>query len=88
MKLSDLVVDPGTNQLSHTKLWNNIVNAVITYVVIDLHLQGKLGLEWVLVYAAVVGTVGVASKLVSLRWGVPAQEAAKLAQPAPPGAPQ
>lgn len=85
MKLSDLVADPATGQLSHTKLWNNIVNAVITYIVIDLHRDGKAGLDWILVYAAVVGTVGVASKLVSLRYGVqPSPEPAK----APLGAAQ
>lgn len=74
MKLSDLIVDPATGQLSHTKLWNNVVNLVITCIVLDLHRQDRLGLDWVLVYAAIVGTVGVASKLVSLRWGVPPQQ--------------
>ena len=69
MKLSDLVADPATGQLSHSKLWTNIVNAVITFIVIDLHRQDKAGLDWILLYAAFVGSVGVASKLVSLRWG-------------------
>ena len=42
MRLGDILVDAGTDQLSHTKLWNNIANAVATYVVLDLHREGAL----------------------------------------------
>lgn len=69
MRLGDILVDPGTGQLSHTKLWNNIANAVATYVVIDLHRESKLSIEWMLLYLAVVGGVSVLSKWTSLRFG-------------------
>ncbi len=69
MRLRDIVVDPGTDQLSHTKLWNNIANAVATYVVLDLNREGRLTIEWMLLYLALVGAVAVASKWTSLRFG-------------------
>jgi hypothetical protein len=85
MRLGDILRDPATGQLSHTKLWNNIVNAVLTWQFIDLHLAGRAGLEWMLAYAAIVGTVGVASKLVSLRFGAPSQPEAPSSTPSQPG---
>lgn len=69
MRLEDILADPGTGQLSHTKVWNNIANAVATYVVVDLHREGKLSIEWMLLYLAVVGGVAVLSKWTSMRFG-------------------
>lgn len=74
MRLRDILVDPGTDQLSHTKLWNNIANLVATYVVLDLHRVGQLSIEWMLLYLAVVGGVAVLSKWTSLRFGSAAAE--------------
>lgn len=67
--LSDLFRDPGTDQLSHTKIWNNVANVVATYVVIDMHLRKTLSIEWMLLYLAVVGGVGLASKFISMKFG-------------------
>lgn len=69
MKLADLFQDPGTLQLSHTKLWNNVANAIATYVVVDMHRMKTLSIEWMLLYLAVVGGVGLASKFMSMRFG-------------------
>lgn len=74
MRLRDILVDPGTDQLSHTKLWNNIANLVATYVVLDLHREGQLSIEWMLLYLAVVGGVAVLSKWTSLKFGQGAAE--------------
>lgn len=76
MRLQDILVDAGTDQLSHTKLWNNIANAVATYVVLDLHREGKLSIDWMLLYLAVVGGVAVLSKWTSLKFGASAAEKA------------
>lgn len=69
MKLSDLVQDAGTGQLSHTKLWANIAYAAATVAFVKQAWAGTLTGEIWLFYLGVVGAHGTLSKLISMRYG-------------------
>lgn len=69
MKWRDLIIDAGTGQVSHTKLWANtayaISTAAIGWAAYDHELTGDL----LLIYLGVVGASATASKFLSLRYG-------------------
>lgn len=69
MKLSDLVKDPGTGMLSHTKLWANIGYAALTVAFLADAFGGHLTDMKILAYGAVVTGSAVASKFLSMRYG-------------------
>lgn len=74
MKVSDLFRDHKGNYLSHTKLWNNIASAVVTWLVIYLALKAdpkELGTvtEFALWYLAIVGGGAAISKGASFGFG-------------------
>lgn len=68
MTISTLFTDPATGELSHTKLWSNIANAVASFVVVKMALTGTLSAEIFVGYLAVVGASAVASKYLSLKF--------------------
>jgi hypothetical protein len=69
VKLSDLVRDPGTGQLSHTKIWTNIAYFAATIAFIRMSWVGTITADMWLWYLGVVGTHSAISKLISLRYG-------------------
>lgn len=70
MKLADLVIDAGTGQLSATKLWSHAANLIASWALVYMIIYQALDYVWVLAYLAVVGGSAVASKIVSLRFGM------------------
>lgn len=69
MKLSDLIKDPGTDMLSHTKLWANIGYAALTWAFVADAMNGGLTDMKILAYGAVVAGSATASKFLSMRYG-------------------
>lgn len=69
MKVSDLIADAGTGMLSHTKLWQNIANAVATGAFGYEVYTGSATPDVWLIYLGVVGASTVLSKLLSLKYG-------------------
>ncbi|WP_293934021.1 hypothetical protein [Iodobacter sp.] len=67
MNLSDLVTNPQTNRLSHTKLWANIACAASTAVFIKQGFAGTLSSDGWLVYLGVVGGYAVAQRWLANR---------------------
>lgn len=67
MKLSDLVTNPQTNRLSHTKLWANVACAASTAVFIKQGFAGTLSSDGWLVYLGVVGGYAVAQRWLANR---------------------
>jgi len=69
MRLSDLIVDPGTGMLSHTKLWTHIAYATVTATFLHMSVSGNPpGLDLWLVYLGIVGGHGLVSKFLSLKY--------------------
>lgn len=71
MEFADLFRTPGTNRLSHTRLWANIGYATATGCVIWQTAIKQLTAELLLIYLVAVGTSAGLSKFLSLRYGVP-----------------
>lgn len=70
MKLAELIIDPETGTLSHTKLWANIAYLAATVAFIKHSWATEMpSAELWLVYLGVVGTHGAASKLFRLKYG-------------------
>jgi hypothetical protein len=69
MMLRDLIVDPGTGQLSHTKVWSNIAYLTTTAAFGLQAWTGTLDAEIWLIYLGVVGAHGSISKWISLKYG-------------------
>ncbi len=70
MKLADLITDPGTGMVSHTKLWANIAYAAATGAFLYMSYAGTASADIWLIYLASIGTSATLSKLLSLRYGV------------------
>lgn len=69
MRLSDLIVDPGTGMLSHTKLWAHIAYATVTASFLHMTVSDNPpGLDLWLVYLGIVGGHGLVSKFLSLKY--------------------
>jgi hypothetical protein len=69
MKLSDLVRDPGTGMLSHTKIWANVGYFALTWAFMADAAAGHLTDMKIFAYGAVMAGSAVASKLLSMRYG-------------------
>ena len=74
MSILDLISSQSSERLSHTKLWTNIAYAVASAVVILQNERGTLTTELLLIYLAVVGAHGAASKWISARYGIETKE--------------
>lgn len=68
MKISDLVRDPGTGMLSHTKLWANVGYVALTWAFVVDAWGGGLTDMKILAYGAVVAGSAAASKAISMAW--------------------
>lgn len=69
MKISDLIVDPGTGQLSHTKIWTNIAYLVVTIAFIKTTFSSaEINFSMWLLYLGIVGGHSSLSKLISLKY--------------------
>lgn len=70
MKLADLITDAGTGQCSHTKLWTHIAYLATTVAFLRLTLFSPtpLSVEIWLVYLGIVGSHGLASKYISMKY--------------------
>ncbi|STQ91384.1 hypothetical protein [Iodobacter fluviatilis] len=69
MPLSDLITNPQTKRLSHSKLWANVACAASTAVFIKQGWAGTLSSEGWLVYLGVVGGYAVARHWLATRKG-------------------
>ena len=69
MRVSELIRDPGTGQLSHTKLWTNIAYCAATVAFMRMAWAGTLTSDMWLWYLGVVGAHNAISKLISMRYG-------------------
>ncbi|MGV3581886.1 MAG: hypothetical protein ACO1N8_06240 [Methylophilus sp.] len=70
IKFSDLFIDPGTGQLSHTKIWANIAYCAATFAFCFMTYKGTATAEIWFIYLGVLGTHSAASKLISLKYGI------------------
>lgn len=70
VRFSDLFMDAGTGQLSHTKLWANVAYLSATFAFCWMSYKGTATGEIWLIYLGVLGIHGAASKLISLKYGV------------------
>lgn len=69
MKISDLIVDPGTGQYSHTKIWTNIAYLVVTFAFIKTTLSStEINMGMWLLYLCIVGGHSSLSKLISMKY--------------------
>lgn len=65
----DLITDPGTNQLSHTKIWTNIAYLVATIAFVKITFSSdEPDLTLWLLYLCVIGGHSSLSKLISLKY--------------------
>jgi len=66
----DLITDCATGQLSHTKLWTNIAYCATTMSFVHITVTSGFN-EWLwIIYLGVVGGHNIASKLISMKYGV------------------
>lgn len=68
MKILDLITDPGTGQLSTTKLWLNVAYGSATFAFLKAAWDGVLQGEMWWAYLLVVGGHAAGSKLISLKY--------------------
>ena len=65
----DLITDPGTGQLSHTKIWTNIAYLVATIAFVKITFSSdEPDLTLWLLYLCVIGGHSSLSKLISLKY--------------------
>ncbi len=71
MKVSDLIRDPGTGQLSQTKLWTNIAycTATVSFLYPIFVSKAPADNEALLIYLTIVGGHCALSKFLSLKYG-------------------
>ena len=69
MRLRELLLDPGTHTLSHSRLWSNVGTLALTVAFIrDAWLGGLTDMK-ILAYGGIVTGHALLSKMVSMRWG-------------------
>lgn len=69
LHLRDLVTDPATGALSHTKIWSNIGCAAATFAFVKAGSAGHLDADiWAIFLAGVCGHAAI-SKFLSLKYG-------------------
>ena len=66
--IKELFCNPETGAVSHTKFWTNIAYAVATAVVVVQAYRATLTADMILIYLAVVGAHGAASKWIAVRY--------------------
>lgn len=67
--LSDLITDPGTGMLSHTKLWAHVAYLVVTLAFVKVTFTTpEPDLTVWLLYLCVVGGHSSLSKLISMKY--------------------
>jgi hypothetical protein len=72
--LLDLVTDPATGALSHTRIWSNIGCAAATFVFVKAGLAGKLDADiWAIFLTGVCGHAAL-SKFLSLKYATKKSE--------------
>jgi hypothetical protein len=85
VNIGDLVRDPGTGQLSGSKLWKHVWNAACLWAFAFLVLRGHITTALdIAIFMAISGGSEVASKLVSMRFGGGAPAAAPPSEAAKP----
>lgn len=67
MHPSDLVTNPATGRLSHSKLWANVACGAATGLFVYQGLQGTLDADVWLVYLGVVGGYSAARSWIATR---------------------
>ncbi|BAK76473.1 hypothetical protein NH8B_2087 [Pseudogulbenkiania sp. NH8B] len=67
MHLSDLVTNPATGRLSHTKLWANVACASATGLFVYQGVQGTLGADVWLTYLGTLGCYSAARSWIATR---------------------
>lgn len=72
MKFIDLITDAGTGMISHTKLWANIAYLAATLAFAYMAYKNTATAEIWLIYLASIGASATLSKLLSLKYGLPA----------------
>jgi hypothetical protein len=69
MKLSDLITEPNTGRLSHSKIWANIACASATVVFVRQGWAGTLSADIWFAYLGIVGGYAVAQRWLASRKG-------------------
>ena len=69
MRLSDLVTNPASGRLSHSKLWANIAYASATGMFVYQGVAGVLTAETWLIYLGAVGGYSAARSWIATRRG-------------------
>ncbi|EEG08973.1 hypothetical protein [Pseudogulbenkiania ferrooxidans] len=67
MHLADLITNPATGRLSHSKLWANIACASATGMFVYQGVAGTLTAETWLIYLGVVGGYSAARSWIATR---------------------
>ncbi|MCG8993234.1 hypothetical protein LH427_09640 [Laribacter hongkongensis] len=65
MRLSDLVSNPDTGRLSHTKLWANVACAAATGMFVYQGIKGTLSTDTWLIYLGLVGGYAAALRMIA-----------------------
>ncbi|MCW3479719.1 hypothetical protein OL229_09110 [Neisseriaceae bacterium JH1-16] len=65
MRLAELISNPDTGRLSHTKLWANVACAAATGMFVYQGYKGALTLDTWLVYLGLVGGYSAALRLIA-----------------------
>lgn len=69
MHISDLIVDPGTGQYSHTKIWTNIAYIIVTLSFVKVTITNpEPDMTMWLIYLGIVGGHSSLSKLISMKY--------------------
>lgn len=69
MKVSDLITDVATGQMSGSKIWGHVANVIASWACVHMVLKGTLQFEGVLMYLAIVGGSQLGSKFLSMKYG-------------------
>lgn len=69
MRALELITDAGTGQLSGTKIWIHIGYIAATIAFLKIAFSSGVTQEILMTYMGVIGTHGVGSKIVSMKYG-------------------
>lgn len=64
MKLSDLIRDTSSGQMSHSKLWANVAYAAVTFIVVHKAISNTASDDLILYYLGIVALHSTGSKFV------------------------
>ncbi|MXR36726.1 hypothetical protein [Craterilacuibacter sinensis] len=74
MRLSDLISNPDTGRMSHTKLWANVACATATGMFVYQGMHNTLSTDTWLIYLGLVGGYAAALRLIAAWRGKPEKE--------------